>query len=71
MEVNIRRAFTALAVRVLPFYVNQAQSVRENGFEISFSGNGLLTFYRWLCGYLGLEGAPGAGSTIEDSSSMY
>lgn len=52
---NIDRAFRSLAVNVLPFYVNQAKSVSENGFSISFDGEGLFTFYDWLCSKLNID----------------
>jgi hypothetical protein len=51
---NIKAAFTVLATRVLPFYVNQAKSVSENGFSISFDGDGVQNFYAWLCRDLGI-----------------
>jgi hypothetical protein len=54
-DENIRAAYTVLATKVLPFYVNQAKSVSENGFSISFDGNGVLDFYVWLCKYLGIK----------------
>ncbi|MDR1582903.1 MAG: hypothetical protein LBS55_06525 [Prevotellaceae bacterium] len=54
-EDNIRKAYMVLATRIFPFYVNQAKSVSENGFSISFDGNGLLNFYSWLCKYLGIK----------------
>jgi hypothetical protein len=70
-EANIRRAYTALAEKVLPFYVNRAESVSENGFSLTFNAQGVRTFYKWLCGFLGLDDALGAGSVIEDNSCMY
>jgi hypothetical protein len=70
-EGNIRRAYMALATKVLPFYVRQTESVSENGFSVTFRENSLLTFYKWLCGHLGIDDALSAGSTIEDISCMY
>jgi hypothetical protein len=52
---NVREIYKVLAMSVLPFYVNQAKSVSENGFSISFDGNGLMKFYAWLCKYLGIK----------------
>jgi hypothetical protein len=54
-EANIRMAYMALATNVLPFYLNMARSVSENGFSISFDGEGLRAFHAWLCKYLGIS----------------
>jgi hypothetical protein len=70
-DVNVRKAYVALVTRVLPFYVNQASEVSENGFSLTFDAKGLLTFYKWLCGFTGVSDALGAGSVIEDTSCMY
>jgi hypothetical protein len=53
-DENIRKVYFVLATGVLPFYVNQAKSVSENGFSISFDGEGLMMFYAWLCKCLGI-----------------
>ncbi|MDR2138546.1 MAG: hypothetical protein LBP50_03230 [Tannerella sp.] len=70
-EENVRKAFTALATSVLPFYVRQAKEVTENGFRVAFNADGMLVFYRWLCDYLGMDDALGAVSTIKDVSDMW
>jgi hypothetical protein len=70
-EANIRRAYTVLAKKVLPFYLRQAETVKENGFESSFNARSLLTFYKWLCGELGLEDVLSEKSSITDISDMW
>jgi hypothetical protein len=70
-DVNIRKACVALATKVLPFYVNQASSVTENGFSATYNEKGLTVFYKWLCRFTGMDDTLSAGSTIEDTSYMY
>ncbi|MDR2765428.1 MAG: hypothetical protein LBB90_10425 [Tannerella sp.] len=70
-EDNVRKAYVVLVERVLPFYVHQVESVSENGFSFSYTKNGLMTFYRWLCRETGMEDVLSERSSIGDISDMY
>jgi hypothetical protein len=70
-EENIRKAFLVLATKILPFYQNQASSVSENGFSISFYEKEVNSLQSWLCNYLGIEDSLNEETSISDISDFW